>query len=340
MDTKRLIDAIVQQTTILIAQISTAAGIRSPLAHVADQVFLVLSRELEAQGVTRKVAADMFGLALRSYQKKIQRLGESATYRDRTLWGAVVEHLRATGGSGKQSLLRHFEREDPNDLAAVLKDLVGTGFVSSTGRGASTFYELASAQARSAMAGEAELETVANLVWLAVYDHQQVERSTLTSGLPFGAELSARAVDTLIDDGRIERVLDATGAELLRCTTLVIPVGAERGWEAAVFDHFRAMATAIATKLRIAEARSQDGDVVGGSTLSFDVERDHPFEAEVYGLLGRIRADVNALWNQVTEHNAAHPVDPEKRVEVTFYFGQTVTGDRPLEPDVENDDAT
>jgi hypothetical protein len=324
VDTKRLIDAIVHQTTILIAQISTAAGIRSPLAHVADQIFLELSRELEAQGVTRKVAADMFGLALRSYQKKIQRLAESATYRDKTLWGAVVEHLRVTSGSGKQSLLRHFVREDPNDLAAVLKDLVSTGLVSSTGRGAATFYELASAQARSAMAGEAELESVADLVWLAVYDHQQVERTTLISGLPFDAELSGRAVDALIDDGRIERVRDERGAESLRCTTLVIPVGAESGWEAAVFDHFRAVATAIATKLRLARARSQDGDRVGGSTLSFDIERDHPFEVQVYDLLRRTRADVNALWDQVTEYNAAHPVDPERRVEVTFYFGQTV----------------
>jgi hypothetical protein len=58
MDSRRLIDAIVRQTTILIAQVSTTAGIRSPLARVADQVFLELSRELEGQGVTRKVAAD------------------------------------------------------------------------------------------------------------------------------------------------------------------------------------------------------------------------------------------------------------------------------------------
>lgn len=80
-----MIDAIVQQTTVLIAQLSTAAGIRAPLARLADQVFLELSRELEAQGVTRKVAADMFGLAPRSYEKKIQRLSESATRREQTL---------------------------------------------------------------------------------------------------------------------------------------------------------------------------------------------------------------------------------------------------------------
>jgi hypothetical protein len=341
MDTKHLIDAIVRQTTVLIAQISTAAGIRSPLARVADQVFLELSRELETQGVTRKVAADMFGLALRSYQKKIQRLAGSATYGGRTLWGAVVEHLRTTGGSSRAALLKQFSREDALDLAAVLKDLVSTGFVSCTGRGDASYYELTSAQARQAMAGEAELDTVTNLVWLAVYDHQQIEREALIAELPFAAALSEQAVAALIEDGRVERVQNESGRELLRCTTLVIPVGAERGWEAAVFDHFRAVATAIAAKLRNAETRSRNEDLIGGSTLSFSIERGHPFEAQVYGLLKRVRADINALWNQVTEYNAARPVDPEQRVEVTFYFGQSVTGEeQPLAANVEDPDET
>ena len=51
MNVKILIDAIVRQTTLLIAQLSTAAGIRAPLAHIADHVFLDLARELEQQGL-------------------------------------------------------------------------------------------------------------------------------------------------------------------------------------------------------------------------------------------------------------------------------------------------
>ena len=66
MNVKLLVDAIMRQTTVLVAQLSTAAGVRAPLAHVADQVFLSLAREIEAQGVGKKVVADMFGMALRS----------------------------------------------------------------------------------------------------------------------------------------------------------------------------------------------------------------------------------------------------------------------------------
>jgi hypothetical protein len=46
--------------------------VRAPLAHVANQVFLDLANELEAQGVSRKVSADMFEW----------RFGTFAKYRD------------------------------------------------------------------------------------------------------------------------------------------------------------------------------------------------------------------------------------------------------------------
>ena len=42
MNPQILIDAIVRQTTLLIARISTVEGVRSPLGHVANEVFLGL----------------------------------------------------------------------------------------------------------------------------------------------------------------------------------------------------------------------------------------------------------------------------------------------------------
>src|SRR5437667_19 len=50
MTPRLLIDAIVQQTTVLIAQLSTAAGLRSPLAHEADQRALEDQESIEALG--------------------------------------------------------------------------------------------------------------------------------------------------------------------------------------------------------------------------------------------------------------------------------------------------
>src|SRR5688572_6044280 len=89
MTTQVLIEAIVRQATILIAHLATVGGARTPLGALATQVFAELARELERQGVSRRVAADMFGVALRTYRRRIQRLAESETMAGRSLWEAV-----------------------------------------------------------------------------------------------------------------------------------------------------------------------------------------------------------------------------------------------------------
>ena len=94
MNVPLLIDAVVRQTTVLIAQLATTGGVRAPVAHLANQVFLDLAREFESQGVSRKVSADMFGMALRAYLRKIQRLTESSTEHGRSLWEAASARLR------------------------------------------------------------------------------------------------------------------------------------------------------------------------------------------------------------------------------------------------------
>src|ERR1051325_1799401 len=93
MNVRLLIDAIVRQTTVLIAQLATSGGLRAPLAHVAGQVFADLSAELEREGVPKKVSADMFGLALRTYQRRTQRVHQSQTDRGRSLWQAVLDYI-------------------------------------------------------------------------------------------------------------------------------------------------------------------------------------------------------------------------------------------------------
>src|SRR5262245_23998499 len=213
MDAKLLIDAIVRQTTVLIAQLSTSAGIRAPLAHVADQVFLDLAQEIEAQGVARKVAADMFGLALRSYQKKVQRLTESATVRERTLWEAVLGYLAEQGSVTREQLFGRFKRDPEQDVAAVLVDLVNQGLVYSTGKGKSAVYGASSDHDRGRIAEQAREETVLSMVWLALYRHPST-RAELAAALPFSPALVDRAVEALVAEGRVRRDGATLSAEL------------------------------------------------------------------------------------------------------------------------------
>lgn len=323
MNTRDLIDGIVQQTTVLIAQISTASGIRAPLAHVADQVFVELAREIEAQGVGRKIVADMFGLALRSYQKKMRRLNEGATVGDRSLWAAVLDALREEGRMSRQQVLTRFRRDPEEHVGAVLNDLVGSGFVYCTGRGNAALFGLTDESDRSALFAQESFDSVTHLVWMAVYRSRTISARELHEKLNRDQEEVSRAIDVLVADGRIVRRQES-GEDLLSAEQFTIAIGAEQGWESAVLDHVRAMFAAIGAKLRRGGQRSAADDVIGGATLSFDIEPGHPHADAVYGLLRRIRADVNALWNEVTEHNRTQPVSEDKRIRVYFYMGQTV----------------
>jgi hypothetical protein len=318
VDAKVLIDAIVRQTTVLIAQLSTSAGIRAPLAHVADRVFLELASEIEAQGVGRKVVADMFGLALRSYQKKVQRLTESASVRSRTLWEAVLDFLAENGSVTRERMFERFRNDPEQSVAAVLSDLASEGLIYVTGKGLGTVYGLSSEADRARVAQTGREESVRALVWHALY-RGSAGVEDLSQSLGVSDAAIEAAVRALVSEGRVSRVNGSYRAE-----TFLVPVGAELGWEAAVFDHFSAMARAVAAKLRGGAPRSGEGDVIGGATLTFEVEPGHPHEKEVLETLARVRRQVNELWVRVEAVNRARPPSTKDKQRVTFYFGQNV----------------
>lgn len=305
-----------RQTTVLIAQLSSAAGVRAPLAHLADEVFLHLSRELEHQGVSRKVVADMFGLALRGYQRRVQRLNESATDRGKTLWQAVLELVQNEQPVSRRRIFTRFRHDDAGAVGAVLNDLTASGLVYRTGSGNETLYGVTQDHERAALARAGALETTSSLVWLELCRAPDARAEELAAHLAVDPEQVEAALRHLEAEGRIGR----EGARL-RVDPLVVPVGAVAGWEAAVFDHFQTVCVAIATKLRAGRACSQTHDTTGGATLSFEIHDAHPCREEVLSLLTRVRTEVNQLWERVEAYNATHPQEePDRRV--GFYFGQ------------------
>ncbi|MDF3065262.1 MAG: hypothetical protein K0R38_863 [Polyangiaceae bacterium] len=323
MNVKLLIDAIVQQTTVLIAQLSTAAGVRAPLSHVADQVFLELSRELEAQGLGRKVVADMFGMALRGYQKRVQRLTESMTFRDRTLWEVVLEYAREHEHVTRRQLLARFSRDSEAAVAAVLHDLVTSGLLYASGQGQATLYRATAESALQALVGEGALDSLSAMAHAVVFHHGKMGLAELTAKLASDEAAVRKAVELALSDGRL-RTSDPEHLSDLSAADLLIAIDAQTGWEAAVFDHFQALVGAVGAKLQGAGPRSSHADLVGGTTLTFDVSAEHPLHQEVLGLLARVRGDLNAVWKRVCEHNAEHPISDDERVRVRFYFGQNV----------------
>jgi len=335
-----LIDAIVQQTTVLIAQLSTAAGVRAPLATIADQVFVELAREIERQGVSKKVAADMFGLALRTYQAKVNRLQESVTEKGTSLWGAVFAYIEQENGRSRGQLQEHFEADDPMSLGAVLKDLCDSGLIYRTGSGAATRYRAVSEEERESVLEAQDDQALAAILRVAIYRGTH-RLEGLSRKLGMSVDRLAPVVDALIDEGLVTKTDEgelATGG-------IFIPAGSTIGWEAAVFDHYQALVTALTRKLALGSTVSPEHESTGGSTITFEISKEHPLRNEVHGLLSKVRQDVNALWKRVGDHNArvnstpnnTTPKNgeyegvpdksiPESEAEtVTFYFGQSVS---------------
>lgn len=318
MNLKLLIDGIVRQTTVLLAQLSTASGVRSPLAHVADQVFLELAREIEAQGVRRQVVADMFGMALRSYQKKMNRLTESVSVRKRTLWEAVLEFVEDEQPT-RARVIERFQHDGEREVASVLADLVRTGLLFSTGSGETAIYGVTTPAMRDRVEQQQDFDAVVNLMWMKIFRREAVTEAELGAALPVDPATIRRGLHELSASGRVRQV----DGQLVSCN-MVLPLGADIGWEAAVLDHFRAVATAIATKVRGGLTGSKTSDGVGGSTFTFTVTPDHPLGSEVRDLFRRTRLEAQDLWNRVSAHNDTHEPAPDQATKLTFYVGQSI----------------
>jgi hypothetical protein len=335
MNLQLLIDSIVRQTTVLIAQLATAQGVRAPLAHVANQVFLDLAQELSRQGVSRKVSADMFGLALRTYLRKLQRLEEGVTDRGHSLWEAVLRHLQTSSPAVvlRAEVLRRFHRDDPELVRGVLHDLCESGVVFRIGSGDGTGYRAATEAELGILSGAGGESD--ELLWAIIYREGPLTLAELRRLVP-GPGLDA-GLARLRDGGRVSCQPSPQG-EQLSAAQFFVARDAPSGWEAAVFDHFQALVRTIGARLR---AGPSERETVGGSTYSFDVWPGHPLEAEALSQLQRFRAQSSDLRQRIADYNRAHP-HPRVYSAVTLYAGQCVQEEcaREETTDVEERDAT
>jgi predicted transcriptional regulator len=200
MNPHLLIDAIVRQTTVLIAQLATTAGVRAPLAHVAADVFGSLVAELKQQGLGSKVIADMFGLALRTYHNRIRRYAESATDRGISLWEAVLVFVRGRELVTRAEVLRRFHADDESTVRAVLKDLVDSGLLFRSGRAERTTFRAAKAEdvATSAYASDGAMVP---FIWVLLHQRGAMAEEEIAKELGLKADVVSEALKTLIGQG-------------------------------------------------------------------------------------------------------------------------------------------
>jgi hypothetical protein len=314
-----LIDAVVRQTTVLLAHLATASGQRATLASVANQVFADLVRELKQQGLGNKLIADMFGMALRAYHKKVARLAESHSARGQSIWEAVLAFVHERQSVLRSDVLLRFSGDDGAVVRSVLNDLVDNGLLFRTGAGDRMSFRAARPEELPALPDREEV--VARLVLVALHQHGPLDEEALLEIVPMEPARLSALLTALVEDGRAQR--DASGR--YRCDHLVIGFADPVGWQAAVYDHYQAMVGALCHKLRTQAQEAKPGEHLGGSTYTFDLWPGHPMADEVLTLLSRLRKEAAALRVRVDQHNAQHaPSGAPFRV--VTYVGQNTIG--------------
>ncbi len=258
MNAYLLINAVVQQTMVFIAQLATSGGVRAPLAHVAEQVFLDLTNELSNRGVKKKVIADMFGMALRTYHRRVRELQESKTDSGRSVWEAVLGFIRQRGPVSGHDVLLRYAGDDPEVVAGVLGDLSQSGLVYRAGRGESARYRIADDVELGTEDGSINAAHE-HLVWLAVYREGPATADALVAWTHLGRKVIETVLETLIEEGRVVETRSDAGSTY-SADRFEVPLGASSGWEAAVLDHFQAVVTGIIAKLARGQARGGAAD--------------------------------------------------------------------------------
>ena len=316
-----LIDAIVRQTMVLVAELATSNGARAPLARIADQIFLDLTRELQQRGITKKVIADMFGLALRTYHRRVHDAESNHIGAPKTRREAVLNFISSSQPVSQGAIEARFRYESGEMISGALNDLVHSRLVSRTGWGEAAVYRAgADAEANAALA---RASTVSSIVLLTAYRNGPATPTRISelTGLP--ATACEAALMELEHRGLVHK-LDAEGT-VYSCERLDLHMDEPGEWEAAVLDHYQAMTSAICAKLAERGAGARAKDVVGGSTWSLDVWSGHPLEEEATKTLARVRQQLEELRTRVDKHNEVATADaPRQRV--VIYVGQYVRG--------------
>lgn len=325
MTNDMLIDAVVRQTTVLLAHLATASGGRSTLAHLANEMFLSLTRELKAQGVGNKVVADMFGMLLRSYHKKVRRLAESSSVRGQSLWGAVLEYLREHTEASRADIMKRFAYDDEEVVRGVLHDLTDSGLASTSGRGASAVYRLVPDAFADVGDGDARREALEELLAVAVYRTGPTSLADLADHLGTQADRIAGPLAALVASGRAREIRQGD-AVCYAADTYFVPFGSAVGWEAAVFDHYQAVVTTILRRLDTTRRGADPDGITGGSTYAFDLWPGHPMEQAVLSRLRSMRDELTVLRRDTDEYNAEHPPGDDG-YRVTIYHGQSLLRD-------------
>jgi hypothetical protein len=234
----------------------------------------------------------------------------------------VLEFVRERGLVTRQQVLARFPDDDEAQVRSVLRDLCESQLVFSSGSSMHTSYRAASDEELATLQRARGPEGADELLAALMYREAPLTVKELAAKAQVDVPEVEVVVARLLASGRIQEVASEDEARY-RVGGLVIPFGAAVGWEAAVFDHFKALVTTVLCKLD-GQRAPERADVVGGSTYTIDVWEGHPLADEVYGALAKVRDLLGGIRARAQASNPSGAVPP-RHTRVVIYAGQCLT---------------
>jgi hypothetical protein len=234
----------------------------------------------------------------------------------------MLDYLRERGNVTRSEVLKRFEDDDEALVRGVLFDLCENGLVVQAKPGRPS-YRAATEDEIGRLWQSQRGEGLEELLWVLLYHEGPLRVEELAERTRVPAAECERVLGRLVSSGRIDAVAGAYHA-----SSFVMPLGSPAGFEAAVLDHYRAVVTTLAARLRQGPSATSPEDRIGGSTYSFDVWEGHPLETEAVETLGKLRSMIGDLRRRVREHNQENE-RPDVYDKVVLYFGQSVLREGP-----------
>jgi hypothetical protein len=109
-----------------IAHLALLDGQRRSISWWQDAVLIGIRTELEERGISQKVAADMLGISVRTYQRRYVDQ-ETVITAHRTLWMNI--YMRLSEDTHVNVIKGWFPGRTPDDISSILRDMTSSGWL-------------------------------------------------------------------------------------------------------------------------------------------------------------------------------------------------------------------
>jgi hypothetical protein len=321
VDATLLITIVVRKSADLVATVATQGGSRHSLAEVPNRFHEALAEALDARNVPRKVAAEMFGVGLRTHQRRLKQAHEAPVTKRETLSARVYRLVSVAGESTKLDIELAFQDVPAHLLASALRDLQKNDLLLRTQHGAEVRF---ATTGRSGVLQDAdEFHVLQHFLSALVHRLGPVRSRDLCPLVDEPLELVESALQTLEHDGFLASEGPQTARQWVsRNKAMPRKAGPRR--LATLGDHFVAVLTNLMGAVEENDPETMDtSPSSAGTSVAIEVPEGHALVGELHEAFRVFRTTVADIQKRAEGLEDAGNTSPPVRL--SSYAGTRVS---------------